>query len=138
MKQASEAIAERFPAREVDVTVGVESRGFILGTLMANKYGIGFVMARKAGKTPGQVRSVEYSLEYGTDSLQMGANSIKAGQRVLICDDLLATGGTAKAAASLVEACGGTVCGMAFIMELTELGGRDTIDAYNIFSLVTF
>ena len=98
--------------------------------------GVGFAAARKPGKLPWKVNRCEYDLEYGTDALEMHADAIKPGQRVLIHDDLLATGGTAKAKIQLVEEAGGVVAGLAFIIELTELGGRDRLEGYDVFSLL--
>jgi adenine phosphoribosyltransferase len=109
---------------DFDVVVGIESRGFILGSAIAYQLGVGFVPVRKPGKLPAAVHSVDYALEYGLDSLEIHRDALEAGHRVLIVDDLLATGGTAAATIRLVEACGATVSGAAFLVELAELGGR--------------
>jgi adenine phosphoribosyltransferase len=108
----------------VDLVCGMESRGFIFGTGLALELGIGFVPARKAGKLPYKTESQRYGLEYGTDVLEMHVDACPPGARVLICDDLIATGGTAHATAALVERVGGTVAGFSFVVELSELGGR--------------
>ena len=109
---------------DFDVVVGLESRGFILGSVLSYEMGVGFVPVRKKGKLPGAVHAVEYELEYGLDSLEIHRDALGAGHRVLIVDDLLATGGTATASASLVAACGAKVAGSAFLVELVDLGGR--------------
>ena len=129
---------KRFPSDKIDVVAGIESRGFIIGMLMAVRYGTGFAMIRKAGKTPGETRKVSYKLEYGIDTIEMRTDAIQKGQRVLVCDDLLATGGTARAAADLVESVGGSVAGMAFVIELQVLDGRQRISNYDIECLVEF
>ena len=134
----ADEVERRFPAGGIDVVAGIESRGFILGTLMAVRYGRGLVMIRKAGKTPGATRSVSYDLEYGSAVIEMRDDVIGNGARVLICDDLLATGGTAAAAAKLVEGAGAEVAGMAFIIELKSLGGRGKIGRRRIESLVEY
>lgn len=125
-------------SRGAELIVGAESRGFIVGGAMAYKLGVGFVPARKPGKLPWETISAEYALEYGTDSLEMHRDAITPGMRVVIHDDLLATGGTAKAKCELVERLGGVVVGLAFIVELTALGGRDKLAGYEVFSLVQY
>lgn len=124
--------------KKVDLILGAEARGFILGAALAYKLGVGFAAARKPGKLPWEVTRCEYDLEYGTDALEMHVDAIKPGQRVLIHDDLLATGGTAQAKIQLVEKVGGVVAGLAFIIELTALGGRDRLAGYEVFSLVEY
>lgn len=109
---------------DFDVVVGIESRGFILGSALAYQLGVGFVPVRKRGKLPAAVHSVDYSLEYGLDSLEIHQDALEPEHRVLVVDDLLATGGTATASTRLVGACGATVAGFAFVVELAELGGR--------------
>ena len=131
-------LERRFPADAVDMVAGIESRGFVLGALMAARYNKGLVMVRKAGKTPGQTRQVSYDLEYGSAVIEMRGDAVRNGARVLVCDDLLATGGTAAAAASLVEGAGAKVAGMAFIIELSGLGGRSKISGYRTESLVAY
>ncbi len=124
--------------RKADLILGAEARGFIMGAAMAYALRIGFAAARKPGKLPWDVRRCEYDLEYGTDALEMHADAIRPGQRVLIHDDLLATGGTAQAKIKLVEQAGGVVAGLAFLIELTELHGRDKLQGYDIFSLLRY
>jgi adenine phosphoribosyltransferase len=111
-------------AWDFDVVVGVESRGFILGSAMAYQLGVGFVPVRKPGKLPAAVHAVDYQLEYGLDSLEIHRDALDPGHRVLVVDDLLATGGTAAATIALVEAAGGTVAGTCVLVELVDLGGR--------------
>ncbi len=127
------AIAKEMNA---DVIVGPESRGFIVGAPAAYELGIGFVPVRKPGKLPRETVSVKYELEYGTNELFIHKDSIKPGQRVVIMDDLLATGGTAKAAAELIEQLGGVVAGFAFIIELEGLPGRKMLEGYDVRALM--
>lgn len=121
-----------------NVIVGPESRGFIFGCPVATKLGIGFVPIRKPGKLPREVVEKEYSLEYGTNTLAMHKDAIKPGDKVLIIDDLLATGGTINAAISLIESLGGEVVGCAFLVELTGLNGRKLMGNYDVYSLVEY
>ncbi|NTV82436.1 adenine phosphoribosyltransferase [Chlorobaculum thiosulfatiphilum] len=125
---------------DFDVIVGIEARGFILGGALAYTLGKGFVPVRKPGKLPADVVQLEYELEYGTDKIEMHTDSLVEGQRVLLVDDLLATGGTALAAAGLVEKLGGVVAGMAFIVNLPDIGGEKKIreKGYDIYSLTEF
>ncbi|HYN55564.1 MAG TPA: adenine phosphoribosyltransferase [Motilibacterales bacterium] len=116
-------------AWDFDVVVGVESRGFILGSAMAYQLGVGFVPVRKPGKLPAAVHAVDYQLEYGLDSLEIHKDALDPGHRVLVVDDLLATGGTAAATIALVEAAGGTVAGTCVLVELVDLGGRALLAA---------
>ena len=122
-----EEFSKKFHPNDVDVFAGIESRGFIIACALAQKYNIGMILVRKAGKLPGKVVKTSYTLEYGKATLEVQKDVIKEGQRVLICDDLLATGGTAKAAAKLIEKINGTIVGFAFIIVLLELNGRDKI-----------
>jgi adenine phosphoribosyltransferase len=122
----------------IDKVVGIEARGFILASPVAYHFGAGFVPVRKAGKLPWSVESEEYALEYGTAVLEAHQDSIKAGERVLIVDDVLATGGTARAAARLVERLGGEVVGIACLIELSFLNGRDNLAGYDFFGLITY
>ncbi len=124
--------------RKPDLVMGAEARGFILGGALACKLGCGFVAARKPGKLPWQTVSAKYELEYGFDALELHADAIAEGARVLIHDDLLATGGTAKAKVDLVEQLGGEVVGLAFVIELAFLNGRDRLTGYEIFSLIRY
>jgi len=122
----------------IDKVVGIEARGFILASPVAYHFGAGFVPVRKAGKLPWNVESEEYALEYGTAVLEAHQDSIAAGERVLIVDDVLATGGTARAAARLVERLGGQVVGIACLIELSFLKGRDNLTGYDFFGLITY
>ncbi|MHB1342989.1 MAG: adenine phosphoribosyltransferase [Thermoleophilia bacterium] len=131
-------LAEFSLERKPDVILGAEARGFILGAAVAYSVGAGFVAARKPGKLPWRVSSAEYALEYGVDTLEMHTDAVEPGQRVIIHDDLLATGGTAKAKIDLVEQAGGVVVGLAFVIELAFLGGRDKLQGYDVFSLITY
>lgn len=124
--------------QNANVVVGPESRGFIFGCPAAVSLGIGFVPVRKPGKLPREEVKIEYSLEYGTNTLCMHKDAIKPGDRVVIVDDLLATGGTAEAAIKLVESLGGIVVGVAFLIELTGLKGRELLKGYNVFSLIDY
>ena len=117
----------------ISLVVGIESRGFILGAAVADRLGAGFVPVRKVGKLPSKTVKVSYDLEYGSDSLEMHNDAIEPGQRVLIVDDLLATGGTARATVDLVKQLGGKVVGIAFLIELVELGGRAKLAGEDLF-----
>lgn len=127
-------------AREAgaEVVVGPESRGFIFGCPVAYELGIGFVPARKPNKLPRETISYEYALEYGTNTMEMHKDAIKPGQKVLVVDDLLATGGTIAAANKLIEQLGGKVVGCAFLIELEELNGRSQLEGYNVLSLIKY
>lgn len=135
---AVDRLADFGTGRQIDLILGAEARGFILGAALAYAMSVGFAAARKPGKLPWKVTRCEYDLEYGTDVLEMHADAIKPGQRVLIHDDLLATGGTARAKIQLVEEAGGIVVGLAFIIELTELRGRERLEGYDVFSLLRY
>lgn len=121
-----------------DYIIGMESRGFIFGTPLAYKLGVGFIPVRKPGKLPGAVYSVEYELEYGKDTLEMHQDAFKAGAKILVVDDLIATGGTAKATAELIENSGGKLLGFIFVIELTALGGRKLLPEVPIVNLVEY
>ena len=138
LREAVDRIVEYGTGKHVDVVLGAEARGFILGAAVAYGLGAGFVCARKPGKLPFDTVSAEYDLEYGTDKLEVHADAITPGQNVLIHDDLLATGGTAKAKIELVEKLGGKVAGLAFLIELAALKGRDKLEGYDVFSLITY
>jgi len=131
-------MAEQAKTLGVEVVVGPEARGFAIGAPLAYTLQAGFVPVRKPGKLPAATVSYSYALEYGEDTLEMHADAIQPGQRVLVVDDLLATGGTAAAAAELVKQRGGEVVGMMFIIELTFLRGREFLQAYDVFSLVQY
>ncbi len=122
----------------VDVVVGLDARGFLLAAPVALKLGVPLVMARKAGKLPGETVSVTYDLEYGSATLEMGAGLVRPGALVLIVDDLLATGGTAEAACKLAEKCGATVVGCSFVIELAGLGGAEKLAWYTVKALVKY
>jgi adenine phosphoribosyltransferase len=138
LHETVERLAEFAGPRKPDVVLGAEARGFILGAALAYRLGCGFVAARKPGKLPWRTISAKYALEYGFDALELHADAIANGARVLIHDDLLATGGTAKAKIDLVEQLGGTVVGLAFVIELEFLNGREKLAGYDVFSLVQY
>ena len=131
-------LAEFGAPRKPDLVLGAEARGFMLGGALAYKLGCGFVAARKPGKLPWETVSAEYALEYGVDSLELHADAIRAGARVLVHDDLLATGGTARAKVELVEQLGGEVVGLAFVIELAFLNGREKLEGYDVHSLIQY
>lgn len=135
-KEAIDMIASKFSGEKIDVILSIESRGFIFGSAVAYKLGVGMIPVRKKGKLPYKTHSVTYALEYGNDTLEIHQDAFSKGARVLIVDDLLATGGTAKAVADLVEKMGGKVAAMAFLIELTALKGREKLKGYNIISLI--
>jgi len=122
----------------IDKVVGIEARGFILASPVAYHFGAGFVPVRKSGKLPWETEREEYALEYGTATLEIHQDSVLPGERVLIVDDVLATGGTARATARLVERLGGKVVGIACLIELTFLDGRKAVEGYDFFSLMTY
>jgi len=127
-----------FHPKDVDLFAGIESRGFLLACILATRYNKGMIMIRKSGKLPGKTTKLSYKIEYGQDTIEIQKDIISKGQRILICDDLLATGGTAKASAKLIEKAGGKITGFAFIIELTELNGMKGINQYNCKSLVKY
>jgi len=134
----ADEFSKHFHPKDIDLFAGIESRGFILASVLASRYNKGMVMIRKAGKLPGKTVKLSYTIEYGKDTLEIQKDIIKEGQRILICDDLLATGGTAKASAKLIEKIGGKISGFAFIIELTELNGIKGISKYDCKSLVKY
>lgn len=137
-KYATQQIVDYAKKLEVDVVVGPEARGFIVGCPVAYELEIGFIPVRKKGKLPRKVIEVDYSLEYGSNVLTIHEDSIKKGQRVLITDDLLATGGTIKATIELVEKLGGIVVGCAFLIELDDLKGKENIKGYDYIALMNY
>lgn len=137
-KSALDSLAACVKNKKIDSVVAVEARGFILGGALAHKLGAGFVPVRKKGKLPAETKSVTYDLEYGTDTLEMHSDAICPGERVLIVDDLLATGGTAKAVTDLVKQQSGKVCGIAFLVELKDLKGKDRLKGYPVCSLIKY
>jgi adenine phosphoribosyltransferase len=136
--QSVDALAALFSHKRVDKIVGIESRGFIFGAAMAYKLNIGFVPVRKKGKLPSKTIREEYQLEYGVDSVEIHSDAISAGEKVLIVDDLLATGGTAAAAARLVKKLGGEIQGLVFLIELTFLNGRNKLDGMEVASIIQY
>lgn len=138
LQQAVDELAAHFEAAKPDIVVGAESRGFILGAPLAYKLGFGFVLVRKPGKLPAEVAKVKYELEYGQDALEIHLDAIKPGQKVLIVDDLLATGGTIFATAELVKGLQGNIIGFAFLIELDDLKGRNKLGGFDVFSLLHF
>jgi adenine phosphoribosyltransferase len=136
LKDAVAQLAAPYRDMHVDVVVGMESRGFIFGPAVACELGAGFVPTRKPGKLPADTISETYELEYGTDTLEIHADAIKPGQKVLMVDDLIATGGTMKAACELVKKLGGEIVGAAFVVELSFLNGRDKLPGINVMSLM--
>jgi len=133
-----DALCKHYAHGHVDLVAGIEARGFILGPALAYSMGAGFIPIRKPRKLPGKTSSVTYELEYGTDSLEIHEDAIAHGQRVLICDDLLATGGTAAAAASLVQKLGAHILEISFLIELSFLHGREKVKQYPVRSLVVY
>jgi adenine phosphoribosyltransferase len=127
-----------YEGRTIDIVAGIEARGFIFAPALAYRLNAGFVPVRKPKKLPAKTTSISYSLEYGTDSLEIHEDAVKPGQRVIICDDLLATGGTAAATAKLIEKLGGVVEGAAFAVELTFLNGRKKLPNLDVFSLIQY
>ena len=138
LRKVLDAFAELYAGLAVDKVVGVESRGFIFAPSLAARLGAGFVPVRKPGKLPAETISESYELEYGTDTIEVHRDAIAAGEKVLIVDDLIATGGTAQAAAALVEKLGGEIVGLGFLVELTFLAGREKLGGYEVKSLVTY
>jgi adenine phosphoribosyltransferase len=138
LHETVERLAEFAEPRRPDLILGAEARGFILGAALAYRLHCGFIPARKPGKLPWRTVSVKYALEYGFDALELHADAITPGTRVLIHDDLLATGGTARAKVDLVEQLGGEVVGLAFVIELEFLHGRERLEGYDVFSLIQY
>lgn len=133
-----DALKELVKEKQIDLIAGPEARGFVVGAPLAYSLGVGFVPIRKSGKLPSETIEEDYALEYGKDKLAMHADAIKPGQRVLIADDLLATGGTISTSVNLVHKLGGEVVGAAFLIELEELNGRDKLDGIDVFSLMKY
>ena len=132
------ALAEYARSRKADYILSAEARGFVLGGALAAEIGAGFIVARKPGKLPRETASIEYQLEYGVDALEVHADAVAGGARVLVHDDLLATGGTAQALCGLVERAGGVVAGCAFVIELAFLRGRERLKGYDVHSLIVY
>jgi adenine phosphoribosyltransferase len=138
LRSAVDLLAEWARPRKPDVILGAEARGFILGAALAYELDCGFVAARRPGKLPWRTISATYALEYGENSLELHADAIEDGQRVLVHDDVLATGGTARAIADLAEQLGGEVVGVEFVIELGFLNGREKLDGYDVNALITY
>ncbi|MEX2212020.1 MAG: adenine phosphoribosyltransferase [Gaiellaceae bacterium] len=138
LRETVDQLAEWAEPRRPDLILGAEARGFITGGALACRLGCGFVAARKPGKLPWRTVSAKYALEYGYDVLELHADAIHAGQRVIVHDDVLATGGTARAKCELVEQLGGEVVGVAFIISLDFLNGRERLEQYDVFSLISY
>jgi adenine phosphoribosyltransferase len=137
-KKSVELLAKKYKGKKFDKVVGIEARGFIFGAAVAHKIGAGFVPVRKKGKLPFKTISQTYALEYGTDTLEIHQDAIKPGEKVLIIDDLLATGGTVSAVIKLIEQLKGKVAGIGFVIELVDLNGKDKFKEYPVYSLVKF
>ncbi len=135
---AIDSMTEPYQNQGISLVVGIESRGFILGAAVADRIGAGFVPVRKLGKLPAATIRASYALEYGTDSLEMHRDAIEPGQKVLIVDDLLATGGTARATVDLVRQLGGEVAGVSFLIELVDLGGRAKLEGENVRAVLQY
>ena len=138
LAKASDALYEFSKDLGIDKVVGIESRGFIFGSLLAKKLGVGLVLVRKPGKLPAATISQSYTLEYGEDTLEIHNDAIKPGERILVHDDLLATGGTARAACDLIEKAGGKIIQISFIIELAFLGGKEKFKDYIVNALVSY
>ena len=138
LKQAVQELAAWSAEREPDLVIGAEARGFLLGAAIACEAGCGFVPARRPGKLPPETVTARYLLEYGENALEVNADAIRQGARVVIHDDVLATGGTVEAIAGLVEQLGGYVVGVNFVLELSFLNGRERLSGYDLFSLIVY
>lgn len=137
-KEVLDLFESHFRSDHVDKIVGIEARGFIIGAALADRLHVGFVPARKPGKLPAKTLKEEYELEYGHDSIEIHSDAISRGERILIHDDLLATGGTASATCRLVERMGGTIVGCSFLIELSFLKGRNRLKGYDLFSIIQY
>ncbi|HUK74737.1 MAG TPA: adenine phosphoribosyltransferase [Nitrososphaerales archaeon] len=138
LRKCTETLYEHYKGKRIDAVLGIEARGFVVGATLAVRLGVGFIPLRKLGKLPGQKISETYDLEYGTATLEIHTDAIQRGERILIVDDLIATGGTALAAAKLVEVLKGKVVGFAFVVELEALSGRDALEGYDVYSVVKY
>jgi len=138
LRRCTDVMHEHYKDMRVDAVLGIEARGFVVGAPLAERLGVGFIPLRKLGKLPGAKISESYDLEYGTATLEMHMDAVEKGERILIVDDLIATGGTALAAAKLVEVLRGKVVGFAFVVELASLKGRQALKGYDVFSIVTY
>ncbi|MEZ5344411.1 MAG: adenine phosphoribosyltransferase [Pyrinomonadaceae bacterium] len=138
LKQTIDGLTAHYQGKDIDVVIGMESRGFIFAAPLAHQIGAGFVPVRKPGKLPAKKASVSYALEYGEDTLEIHEDAVSEGTRVLIIDDLLATGGTAKATVDLVTKLGGEIVGVAFLCELSFLNGREKLNGYEVHSFLVY
>ncbi|WP_026999964.1 adenine phosphoribosyltransferase [Eisenibacter elegans] len=138
LKQAGEALLAMTQGLQIDKVAGIESRGFLFGMFLAERLGVGFVPIRKPGKLPSKTFSESYALEYGNDTIEMHQDAIKPGEKILLHDDLLATGGTAAAAARLIERAGGELVQASFLIELSFLPGRAALQSYDVRSLIQY
>jgi adenine phosphoribosyltransferase len=138
LRRSTDVLYERYKNKRIDAVMGIEARGFVVGAPLAERLGVGFIPLRKLGKLPAEKISESYDLEYGTATLEMHRDAVVKGERILIVDDLIATGGTALAAAKLVEALKGVVVGFAFVVELSFLGGRGALKGYDVYSIVKY
>ena len=138
LKLTIDALTDEYSSQKIDTVIGVESRGFIFGAPLAYQLGAGFVPVRKPKKLPAETVSVSYELEYGSDTLEIHKDAVGEGQKVLIVDDLLATGGTARAVVDLVQKLGGNIIGLSFIVELTFLNGREKFNGLDVRSLISY
>ena len=138
LRKCTDVLYGRYRGAKIDAVLGIEARGFVVGAPLAVRLGVGFIPLRKLGKLPGAKISESYDLEYGTATLEIHVDAVKKGERILIVDDLIATGGTALAAAKLVEVLRGKVVGFAFVVELAALRGREALKGYDVFSIVKY
>ncbi|MHC4637557.1 MAG: adenine phosphoribosyltransferase [Planctomycetota bacterium] len=138
LAEAIEALSRKYRNSGVEYVAAVEARGFIFGAAVANRLGAGFVPVRKKGKLPFETESVTYDLEYGTDTLEVHKDAVKPGSKVLMIDDLLATGGTMAASCKLIEKIGGQIVGIVFLIELCDLAGRKKLNGYNINTVISY
>lgn len=138
LRSVVDLLTDRYRDQEIDKVIAIESRGFIFGSTLAYNLGVGFVPVRKPGKLPAQRISATYDLEYGQDSVEVHSDAVESGQRVLIVDDLIATGGTAAATVELVQRLGGVIVELAFVVELGFLKGRDRLEGVDVFSILTY
>jgi len=138
LRKTIDLLVSRYQEEKIDLVLGIESRGFIFASAIACRLGAGFIPVRKPGKLPAETLKVTYDLEYGQDSLEIHRDAIQPGQRVLLVDDLLATGGTAAAALKLIQQLGGIVAGVAFVIELEFLNGKKKLEGYDLYSILKY
>lgn len=136
LKNAADALAAPFADQNIDLVAGIEARGFLFGTMIAERLGAGFVPIRKPGKLPARTHRETYELEYGADAVEVHADAVKSGQRILMFDDLIATGGSMAAACRLIEQLRGNIVGISVLVELSFLGGREVLEQYPLHSLI--